>query len=59
MSDTEMLKTFNCGIGFCLIVSKNNVSKIKNKFLGRFKPYEIGHISKSKNKIILSNYLKW
>ena len=59
VSDTEMLKTFNCGIGFCLIVSKNNVSKIKNKFLGRFKPYEIGHISKSKNKIILSNYLKW
>ena len=33
VSDTEMLKTFNCGIGFCLII-KENINKIKNT-LGR------------------------
>ena len=32
ISDQEMMKTFNCGVGFCLIVSKNNISKIKEFF---------------------------
>ena len=27
ISDQEMLKTFNCGVGFCLIVKKNNIKK--------------------------------
>ena len=32
ISDGEMLRTFNCGIGFCLIVSIKNISKIKKNF---------------------------
>ena len=32
ISDHEMMKTFNCGIGFCLIVSKKNSEKIKKQF---------------------------
>ena len=27
-----MLKTFNCGVGFCLITNKKNINKIKNIF---------------------------
>ena len=30
--NAEMLKTFNCGVGFCLIVNKSNINKIQNKF---------------------------
>ncbi len=59
ISDQEMLKTFNCGIGFCLIVPKKNLIKIKKLFTKNFTPYEIGYISKSKNKINLSKSLKW
>ena len=59
ISDQEMLRTFNCGVGFCLIVSKKNVKKIKKIFTKQFMPYEIGHISKEKNKVNLSNSLKW
>ena len=32
ISDSEMLKTFNCGVGFCLIVDKKNIMKIKKNF---------------------------
>ena len=59
ISDQEMLRTFNCGVGFCLIVKKKNISKIKKFFDKKFKPYEIGFISKDKKKINLINSLKW
>ena len=48
ISDKEMMRTFNCGVGFCLIVSKKNVSKIVRIFPKNYKPYEIGFISKNK-----------
>ena len=59
ISDQEMIRTFNCGIGFCIIVNKKNVKKIKKIFNKKFKPYEIGFISKGKNKVNLSKSLKW
>ena len=59
ISDLEMLKTFNCGVGFCLIVEKKNVKKIKKYFTKQFIPYEIGFISKEKKNINIFNQLKW
>ena len=59
ISDQEMIRTFNCGVGFCLIVSKKNVQKIKKIFPKKFMPYEIGYVSNHKMKINLSNSLKW
>ena len=54
-----MLKTFNCGVGFCIIVSEKKYLKIHKIFPKGFKPYKIGFISKDKNKINLLNSLKW
>ena len=48
ISDKEMLKTFNCGVGFCLIISPKNLDKVKKYFTKEFKPYVIGKISKGK-----------
>ena len=59
ISDHEMMKTFNCGVGFCLIVSKKNSEKIKRQFSKKYIPYEIGYVSKGKKKINLVNSLKW
>jgi phosphoribosylformylglycinamidine cyclo-ligase len=59
ISDQEMMRTFNCGVGFCLIVSKKNIFKIKRVFSKQFMPYEIGFISKSKKRINLSNSIIW
>ena len=60
VSDAEMLKTFNCGVGFCLITKKNKIDKVKKYFSKEFKPYVIGQIIKNKNnKILLNEKVKW
>ena len=59
ISDREMLKTFNCGVGFCLIVKKQNIKKIKKYFSKEYMPYEIGFISKERKKINVINKIKW
>ena len=59
VSDLEMLKTFNCGVGFCIIINKKNIKKIKKYFTKDYEPYEIGYISKSVKKLNLYNSIKW
>ena len=61
VDDHEMLKTFNCGVGFCIIADKKNYKKIFNVFNKSSKPYEIGTIIKSNNinKIILNEKVNW
>ncbi len=59
ISDQEMLKTFNCGVGFCLIINKKNIHKVKRVFSKKYMPYEIGFLSKDQQKIKLRNSIKW
>ena len=59
VSDQEMLKTFNCGVGFCLIVKRSNYKKIIRFFPKKFKPYVIGKITKNSEKVKLSGKVIW
>ena len=59
ISESEMLTTFNCGVGFCITVDKKNINKIKRKFSKKYRPYEIGYVSKESNKDNLFNKIKW
>ena len=59
ISDKEMLTTFNCGVGFCLIVESKNLKKINSFFSKDYKPYVIGKISKGKNKVKLNGSINW
>ena len=55
----EMLKTFNCGVGFCLIINKKNLQKVKKCFSKQFQPYVIGKISKNSKKVKINGKIKW
>jgi len=59
VEDKEMLKTFNCGVGFCLIIDPKNLDKIKKFFTKDYKPYVIGKIILGKNKIKLNEKINW
>ena len=59
ISDREMLRTFNCGVGFCLIVNTKNLRKINRFFPKKYKPYVIGKIIQSKNKVKLNAKINW
>ena len=59
INDKEMLKTFNCGVGFCLIIKPQNLKKISKFFSKEFEPYVIGKITSGKKKIKLSGKIDW
>lgn len=59
ISDEEMLRTFNCGVGFILVVpreKKNMVMKHINQF---YDCYEIGNIEKGEYKVAFEQRMNW
>jgi len=59
INEKEMLKTFNCGVGFCLIINEKNIQMIKKYFSRKFHPYIIGKISKNSIRVKFSGKIKW
>ncbi len=59
VSEKEMLKTFNCGVGFCLVTNPRNFNSVSNYFGKKFKPYIIGKIVKNSKKVKLSGKISW
>ena len=54
-----MIKTFNCGVGFCLIINPKNLNKIKKFFTKKYKPYIIGKIITGKKNIKIDGKINW
>ena len=54
-----MLKTFNCGVGFCLVTDPKNLKKLSRYFGKKFQPYVIGKIVKNTKKVRLSGKISW
>ena len=59
VQDKEMIKTFNCGVGFCLIINKRNFKKVIKFFAKQYQPYIIGKISPGKKNVILNDKINW
>jgi len=59
VNDKEMIKTFNCGVGFCIIINPKNLTKVKKYFSKNFQPYLIGKIVNGKKNVDLNGKIKW
>ncbi len=59
ITDKEMLRTFNCGIGFCLIINPKNLKKVIKFFPKKYKPYTIGKIYSGKGQIKVDGRINW
>ncbi len=59
ISEKEMIKTFNCGVGFCLIINPKDLKKVTKYFSRDYRPYVIGKISKGNNKVKLNGSINW
>ena len=59
VDNEQMIKTFNCGVGFCLIINPRNIKKVTKVFSKEYKPYVIGKIISGKKKIKLNESIYW
>jgi len=59
VSNMEMLNTFNCGIGFCLVIEPKYLKKIQKSFSKNFKPYVVGKIIRGKKKYMSNGQINW
>lgn len=59
ISDKEMLSTFNCGVGFILVVQREAAAQTAAYLSRYYDCYEIGRIRANEQKIVMENKLNW
>ncbi|MDE6627381.1 MAG: phosphoribosylformylglycinamidine cyclo-ligase [Lachnospiraceae bacterium] len=59
INDEEMLRTFNCGVGFNLVVSQRDKDMVMKHINQFYDCYEIGKIEKGDNKIVFEKRMNW
>ena len=59
ISDEEMLRTFNCGVGLVIIASQEDKNIVMNHIRQCYDCYEIGKIEKGDRKIVFEQRMNW
>lgn len=59
ISDEEMLRTFNCGVGFSLVVSQMDKAAVMKHICQFYDCYEIGKIETGDDKVIFEKHMNW
>ncbi len=59
ISDKEMLSTFNCGVGFILVVHREAAAQTAAYLSRYYDCYEIGCIRANEQRIVMENKLNW
>ena len=59
VADSEMLKTFNCGVGFIVVVKPGAESDILKALSKYHKCCAIGEVKKGNSTVVFENNLRW
>lgn len=59
ISDEEMLRTFNCGVGLQIIVGKKDAAAVIRHISQYYGCYEVGRICYGSEKVVFINRLEW
>ncbi|MBQ8245722.1 MAG: phosphoribosylformylglycinamidine cyclo-ligase [Lachnospiraceae bacterium] len=59
ISDEEMLRTFNCGVGFNIVVTQKDKTEVMEHIRQFYDCYEIGTIEKGNRKVEFVNRMNW
>lgn len=59
ISDEEMLRTFNCGVGLNLVVKEQDQAQVIDHISKYYGCYEIGKIKRGEKKVTFINRMNW
>lgn len=59
ISDEEMLRTFNCGVGFNVVVAQRDKDQVMEHISKFYDCYEIGLVEKGDMKVVFEKKLNW
>lgn len=59
ISDEEMLRTFNCGVGFNLVVAQKDKASVMRHISQFYDCYEIGIVEMGEQKVVFENSINW
>ena len=59
ISDEEMLRTFNCGVGFNIVVAQKDKASVMKHIQQFYDCYEIGTIEAGEVKVQFENRINW
>ena len=59
ISDEEMLRTFNCGVGFNVVVDQKDKVQVMEHISRFYDCYEIGVIEKGNSKVVFEKKMNW
>ena len=59
ISDSEMLSTFNCGVGLMLVVAPENAGVVAEHIQRYFDCYPVGEVRTGSSKVCFENSMAW